>query len=103
MAAGQVVAAVADIELPRNEWTDLLTILMNNTHSDSVILKKSSLQTIGYICETIDPNILIAQSNSILTAVAQGAKKEEPKYSTPHYLYTAMKYVTLLSRPCTTP
>ena len=43
-------------------------------------LKQASLTTIGYICETDDLKLreaLSAHSNSILTAVVQGARKEE--------------------------
>ncbi|KAI8928070.1 armadillo-type protein [Entophlyctis helioformis] len=59
-AAGQGVAAIGHIELPRNE------------------AKQVALQTIGFVCEGTDPDVLSVQSNAILTAVAQGARKEEP-------------------------
>lgn len=42
--------------------------------------KQSSLTCIGYICESQDPELrtaLISHSNAILTAVVQGARKEE--------------------------
>jgi hypothetical protein len=42
--------------------------------------KQASLTTIGYICEGQDPDLraaLTAHSNAILTAVFQGARKEE--------------------------
>jgi importin subunit beta-1 len=42
-------------------------------------LKQATLQTIGYICEEIPPEVLEIQANNILTAVVQGARKEEPR------------------------
>lgn len=48
--------------------------------SESVDQRKAALITIGYICETDDANLrasLSQHSNAILTAVVQGARKEE--------------------------
>ncbi|KAI7868745.1 armadillo-type protein [Spinellus fusiger] len=77
--AGQVVAAIADIELPLNLWPELIHILLENvTVANDSDLKQSTLQAIGYICEATDPDALASQSNQILTAIMQGARKEEP-------------------------
>lgn len=77
--AAQVIAAIAAIDIPRNEWGDLIQALLENvTKSNKPNLKQASLQTIGYTCELISPEILASQSNSILTAVVNGAVKEEP-------------------------
>ena len=43
----------------------------------SEMLKESSLEAIGYICQDINPEILEAQSNQILTAIVNGMRKEE--------------------------
>ncbi|KAF7725991.1 karyopherin beta [Apophysomyces ossiformis] len=76
--AGQVVAAIAEIELPLGQWPDLIQVLLENvTASDNTNLKQSTLQAIGYVCEATDPTVLELQSNNILTAVVQGARKEE--------------------------
>ncbi|KAJ1979530.1 karyopherin Kap95 [Dimargaris cristalligena] len=77
-AAAQVTTAIAAIELPQNEWTDLVKVLLSFMETDNTNLKQSSLQTIGFICESIAPEILATQANEILTAVVQGARKEEP-------------------------
>lgn len=50
---------------------------MDLVSKDNVGLKVATLQTIGYICETIPPDYLASRSNEILTAVVQGARKEE--------------------------
>ncbi|ROT40911.1 ARM repeat-containing protein [Sodiomyces alkalinus F11] len=79
-AAAQVISSIAAIELPRNEWPELMGILVKNVSDGAEHQKQSSLTTIGYICESQDPELrasLITQSNAILTAVVQGARKEE--------------------------
>lgn len=80
-AAATLIVSIAAIELPRNEWTELMNILVQNVASGNDALKQSSLTAIGYICESQDPdlrNSLTAHSNAILTAVVQGARREEP-------------------------
>lgn len=80
-AAAQLVAAIADIELPRQEWNDLINIIVENTKPEKPEhVKRSSLLAIGYICETSDPNDagVVSQSNGILIAIVQGAQSSEP-------------------------
>lgn len=80
-ATAQVVAAVAAIELPRNQWPDLMHTLVRNVSEGSQHQKQASLTAIGFICESQDTelrNSLVGHSNAILTAVVQGARKEEP-------------------------
>ena len=79
-SAAQFIVSVAAIELPRNEWPELMNILVQNVASGSDQLKQSSLITIGFICESQDAELresLGAHSNAILTAVVQGARREE--------------------------
>ncbi|KAI0008611.1 ARM repeat-containing protein [Xylariaceae sp. FL0662B] len=79
-ATAQVIAAIATIELPRNQWPDLLGVLVQNVNSGAPHQKQASLTCIGYICESQDAELraaLISHSNAILTAVVQGARKEE--------------------------
>lgn len=99
--AGQVVAAIATIELPAGLWNGLIANLLELVgHSDNTGLRQATLQAIGYICESIvscthilqdsslrcvtgqKPEVLAAQSNEILTAVVSGARKEETRYVT---------------------
>lgn len=80
-SAAQFIAAIAAIELPRNQWPDLMPALVRNVGEGSDSLKQSSLTTIGYICESEEQELrdsLNQHSNAILTAVVQGARKEEP-------------------------
>lgn len=77
----QLVSAIALIELPRNEWPELLPVITENTKTEKPLnVKRSCLLAIGYICESADPNdpMIIAQSNGILIAIAQGVQSTEP-------------------------
>lgn len=78
-SAAQCVAYVACTELPHGLWPDLVAALTTNvTNPESTeMMKESTLETIGYICMDIDPEILQTQSNEILTAIVHGMKKEE--------------------------
>lgn len=51
--AGQIIAAIAIIELPHNAWPDLIDQLMSFSQQPNASLKQATLQTIGYICEAI--------------------------------------------------
>ena len=79
-SAGQFIASIAAIELPQQAWPELMPTLVEYVGSGADYLKQASLSTIGYICELQDPqlrSVLTSHSNSILTAVVQGARKEE--------------------------
>jgi importin subunit beta-1 len=55
--------------------------LVQNVSTGSQHQKQASLTAIGFICEAQDPELrhaLVGHSNAILTAVVQGARKEEP-------------------------
>ncbi|KAI0020663.1 ARM repeat-containing protein [Xylariomycetidae sp. FL0641] len=79
-AAAQVIAAIAGIELPRSQWENLMAVLVQNVSNGAPHQKQASLTCIGYICESQDAELrtaLVGHSNAILTAVVQGARKEE--------------------------
>lgn len=76
--AAQVVAAVGIIEVPQNQWPELVQGLVNNvTTSGNDCMKQSSLEALGFVCEEIDAAALAPQSNLILTAVVSGMRQEE--------------------------
>ncbi|BGP19924.1 hypothetical protein JCM10213_002282 [Rhodosporidiobolus nylandii] len=96
--SAQVVAAIAAVELPAGMWTGLVGQLLElASRSDNPTLRQATLQTIGYICEGIKPDILAAQSNEILTAVVQGARKEETSVDVQlaaiNALYNSLEFV----------
>ncbi|CAA7262120.1 unnamed protein product [Cyclocybe aegerita] len=96
--ASQVVSAIAAVELPQGQWPDLIEILLgfvnNQTNTN---LRIATLQTIGFICEAIKPEILSLRSNEILTAVIHGARKEEPspdvQLAAIHALFNSLEFV----------
>ncbi|KAJ1965733.1 karyopherin Kap95 [Dipsacomyces acuminosporus] len=96
-AAAQTIAAITAIELPKGQWLDAINTLLQNVSTTNSNLKIASLQTIGFICESIDPEILATQSNPILTAVIQGANSEETnqdvRFAAITALYNSLEFV----------
>ncbi|KAI5118628.1 hypothetical protein M0805_006995 [Coniferiporia weirii] len=96
--AAQVVAAIAAVELPDNQWPEVIEILLRfMDNSENVNLRIATLQAIGYICESIKPDILSVRSNEILTAVIHGARKEEAstevQLAAINALYNSLEFV----------
>jgi len=92
-SAAQFIAAIAAIELPRQQWPELMGTLVDNVGNGSDQKKRSSLIAIGYICESNEPELrdsLVGHSNAILTAVVQGARKEEPNNDIRNAAITAL-------------
>ncbi|KAF8793909.1 Importin subunit beta-1 like protein [Argiope bruennichi] len=79
-SAAQCVAYIAVAELPRGEWPELIQMLTQNvTNANSTeMTKEATLEAIGYICQDIEPEVLVTQSNDILTAIVHGIRKDEP-------------------------
>ncbi|KAL8953099.1 MAG: hypothetical protein Q9222_001037 [Ikaeria aurantiellina] len=92
-SAAQFVASIAAIEIPRNQWPELMPSLVANVGEGNDSLKQASLVTIGYICESEDAELrdsLVQHSNAILTAVVQGARKEETNLDVRHAAIVAL-------------
>lgn len=53
--SGQAIAAIGAVELPAGMWPGLIGQLLSivNTPSNSVALRQATLQTIGYLCESV--------------------------------------------------
>ncbi|KAK6992247.1 importin N-terminal domain-containing protein [Favolaschia claudopus] len=95
--ASQVISAIAAVELPAIQWGDLIEILLGflNTQTNAN-LRIATLQTIGFICESIKPEILTVRANEIPTAVVHGARKEETssdQLAAIHALYNSLESV----------
>ncbi|OCF37529.1 importin subunit beta-1 [Kwoniella heveanensis BCC8398] len=89
--AATCVSAIAAIELPVGKWQELIPQLLEFVgNQDNQGLRVSTLQAVGFICEVIRPEILSARSNEILTAVVQGARKEEPSHEVQHAAIAAL-------------
>ena len=53
-AAAQVVAAIAAVELPHYQWTEVIEILLRfMDNAENTNLRIATLQAIGYLCESI--------------------------------------------------
>ncbi|XP_042481167.1 importin subunit beta-1-like [Macadamia integrifolia] len=76
--ASQVVAKVAGIDLPHNQWPELIGALLSNLHQLPPHAKQATLETLGYLCEEVSPDVVDQdQVNKILTAVVQGMNSSE--------------------------
>lgn len=67
---------MAVAELPVGQWNELIPLLVNNVANpnSTEMMREATLETIGYICQEIDSEVLVAQSNQILTAIIHGMK-----------------------------
>ncbi|XP_073021503.1 importin subunit beta-1-like [Primulina eburnea] len=76
--ASQVIAKVAGIELPHRQWPELVGSLLSNIHQIPSHVKQATLETLGYLCEEVGPEVVDQdQVNKILTAVVQGMNANE--------------------------
>ncbi|URD72966.1 importin subunit [Musa troglodytarum] len=76
--ASQVIAKIAGIELPQKQWPELIGSLLSNIHQLQPHVKQATLETLGYICEEVSPQVVDQdQVNKILTAVVQGMNASE--------------------------
>ncbi|XP_031494714.1 importin subunit beta-1-like [Nymphaea colorata] len=98
--ASQVIAKVAGIELRNNQWHELVGTLTSNIAGVQgqvpAHVKQATLETLGYLCEEISPEILVQdQVNSILTAVVQGMNSTEGndiRLAATRALYNALSF-----------
>lgn len=76
--ASQVIAKVAGIELPQKQWPELIVSLLSNIHQLPAHVKQATLETLGYLCEEVSPDVVDQDHvNKILTAVVQGMNASE--------------------------
>ncbi|KAG7612857.1 Importin-beta N-terminal domain [Arabidopsis suecica] len=76
--ASQVIAKVAGIELPQKQWPELIVSLLSNIHQLPAHVKQATLETLGYLCEEVSPDVVEQEHvNKILTAVVQGMNAAE--------------------------
>ena len=48
-----LIATIAQIEVPRGEWSELISNLCNNSSHENPQIKLTSLTTVGFICEEL--------------------------------------------------
>jgi importin subunit beta-1 len=95
-----VVANLARIELPHNQWPDLIPKLCAAVESAHPQWMETALMALGYICEECFgndalTNTLAAQSMPILNAIFQGLSSGEPvvKYTAVNALCNAIDFI----------
>ncbi|PWN34213.1 putative karyopherin beta-1 subunit [Meira miltonrushii] len=78
LASAQVLAAITTVELPRGQSQNLIRQLLEAMGDvNNKNLRRATLQAIGFICESAPARTLESQSDQILTAVIQGAHRDE--------------------------
>ena len=77
--AAQAIARIGGIEVPAGEWPLLIHGLLNLWGAESLGLKHTSLEALGYLCEELGPDDVNAETtNMILTAIIAGLGTELP-------------------------
>jgi importin subunit beta-1 len=78
----QCIQAVAELELPLGTWPELIPQLVSAVvgggggPTPSAPLLAASLETLGFVCETVKPAACLeAQINQLLTALVYGMKE----------------------------
>ena len=94
--AALVIGKVAAIEVPNNQWPQLITSLVASCQSsDNAALRQASFEALGYVCEEL-PNQLHGHSNDILNAIASGMAVTQPldvKLSATHALSNSLEFI----------
>lgn len=68
--AAQVIANIAALELPKNQWHDVIPSLVGAAQGTNKDFKIASLQTLGYICEEVEKSALSeSEVDLILSAI----------------------------------
>jgi len=79
--ASSAISRIATIEVPRGEWQDLIRTLLNNTTNVQEEFKRTSLMTIGFICEQFKQHSVTvpqALESDMLAALIQATHDPHP-------------------------
>ena len=82
--AAQLISSIAKLELPKNEWPEIVSILATNAQGANVDYKLVSLETLGYIAEEMNEKAINEQLvdvilNALVTNVMAPADKPDVK------------------------
>ena len=73
-----LIASIAQVEIPRGEWTELIDSLCQNGSHEEWQIRLTSLTTIGFICEELQPEDLTQPlRNTIMLALTNNISKED--------------------------
>lgn len=74
--SAQIIGKIARIDLPRNQWNDLVPLLVSNIkRMSNPNMAEACLKALGYVCEECQPELLAQASSQILDAIATGMRK----------------------------
>lgn len=75
----QCITRIAEIELPKGLWGELVDILLVNATSNTTTLDllRGTVYCLGLICEQIDKHTLATHCDSIFTVIIQGLRNEQ--------------------------
>lgn len=78
--AAQVLSAIAIAELPQGMWTTVMSELQMMLQREGVTeaQRVAILETMGYICEGVNPVLLVKDANSVLTTLVHSMRADEP-------------------------
>mgnify|MGYP000562372963 CR=1 FL=1 len=74
----QAVSALAQVDLPKGEWSSLIPVLIKNAQGLNLTYKSTALLCLGYICEGIQLEALSDCKNEILTAIVSCFEEDDP-------------------------
>lgn len=71
------MAAMASLEFANGQWGDLIVNLATNASHDDIAIRKSSLQTLSYICEEVEIEYIDGKNlELILSALIMNFEKD---------------------------
>ncbi|CAK75693.1 unnamed protein product (macronuclear) [Paramecium tetraurelia] len=79
-SAASCLSGICAIELPRQEWPEIISVLVQNTRHDSIEVKKAATITLGYICEALKnqkQSIEKTESEKVLYGICMGLQGEK--------------------------
>ncbi|KAI9292477.1 ARM repeat-containing protein [Neoconidiobolus thromboides FSU 785] len=98
LSISQVFSTIAAIELPNNEWPDLIEMLCNAALDNNDQANLNAIRTLGYVCQGANCTFLAHQSSRILAALLTvldpaGAKKIEIRIETIRALLNSLEFL----------
>ena len=92
LAASQAVSSIASLDIPKQDWPEVLIVLITNAANINKTYKLSAIRTLGYICEKIGPEFVTSkESDSILTAVADCLQDSERDFEIKEVALVALR------------
>ncbi len=94
-----LIAQIASIEIPRKEWLDLVPNLCSNASHHVVDIRIAAIETLGFICEELDPSDLTQELKNLLiqalvTNIQPGAEFEATTQLAIKAFFNAVPFTT---------